>query len=618
MYEGHGDATSKMCYSSHDLAAVNPRPPLGGEATADSAVGMALCVEKTNLVIQEEFYTDTDLQSSTIFATSTGQKKYSYQSPTFLSYTTDSYYDQNDTIAALYDGGANVGLVSAKSGFLTLPAADFSGACQDNNLLKFENNIKTRSCVRSYATPAAFSSQCVNDQSVAAYSTNLWVGRTADVLASSGAVTKANAVQVTLGTVTFIDYRTGASTNVTYTWNTKGCATHSLPASAYTAGKPCAFSSVLIAELPTSNEPFVCAGFVTGVDYVITHNADDVAAIISVVANVKISDVPYDRSGGDFPVVVTQTFSALFHSQDSTQVSIPNGNLVPRVRSGNPGYYLGSPVLFGSLDASVSSTVDEFVDGMTIPSPITKFDATSPANFGLAKCPTSTQMQGSIPVKFGYDVATGCTVTLTRAQLVDMCCAGSTSCATAHTSPYVDSTTSVPYFLLPLVSGYVGIYGNADPLDATQWEPITTTVISQPRQWNDATGTCQNMHAGTDYSFLVAYSGEKSNPQNKIVAATANVITSNWVWTKPYGDTNSTQTFPLTVTASFIFKDPSNLEGYSPPAPPVLFKVPYDVFYPFLESPAPPSRSVSLMSTLLVMGACVVCMGVFTTRLGHS
>jgi tectonic-1/3 len=306
----------------------------------------------------------------------------------------------------------------------------------------------------------------------------------------------------------------------------------------------------------------------------------------------------------------------LFHSQDVSQASIPNGNLVPRVRSGNPGYYLGAPVLFGYLDATVSSTVKEVISGMTIPSPLVNYDATAPVNFGKAKCPTSTQTQASMPVKFGYDVATGCTVTLTREQLIDMCCAGSTSCATTRTSSYIDSSTGIPYFLLPLVSGYVGIFGNADPLDATQWEAFTTTVVSQPRLWNDATNTCQNMRTGTDYSFLVAFAGERANPQNKIVAATANVITSNWVWTHPYGDSNSTQTFPLTVTASFIVKDPSSLEGYSPPAPPVLFKVPYDVFYPFLESPAPPSKSVSLAATSLTIGACLFAVSGVFSRFG--
>lgn len=47
-----------------------------------------------------------------------------------------------------------------------------------------------------------------------------------------------------------------------------------------------------------------------------------------------------------------------------------------------------------------------------------------------------------------------------------------------------------------------------------------------------------------------------------------------------------------------MFKTEQELRGYSPPAPPVLFKVPFDVFYPFLGeesdlSGAAPAGSVS-------------------------
>lgn len=72
-----------------------------------------------------------------------------------------------------------------------------------------------------------------------------------------------------------------------------------------------------------------------------------------------------------------------------------------------------------------------------------------------------------------------------------------------------------------------------------------------------------------------------------------------------YGDTASTQSFPLTVTVSFVNTNHQQLAGYAPPAPPVLFKVPYDVFYPFYMSPAAPSSSFSpaVMLAVLVVGA---------------
>ena len=46
------------------------------------------------------------------------------------------------------------------------------------------------------------------------------------------------------------------------------------------------------------------------------------------------------------------------------------------------------------------------------------------------------------------------------------------------------------------------------------------------------------------------------------------------------------QSFPLSIAVSFIQINTQALQGYSPPAPPVLFRVPFDVFYPFYQSSA--------------------------------
>jgi len=50
----------------------------------------------------------------------------------------------------------------------------------------------------------------------------------------------------------------------------------------------------------------------------------------------------------------------------------------------------------------------------------------------------------------------------------------------------------------------------------------------------------------------------------------------------PSGDSRSTQAFPLSVVVSFVFREESSLQGYVAPAPPVLFQIPYDAFYPFI------------------------------------
>ena len=73
----------------------------------------------------------------------------------------------------------------------------------------------------------------------------------------------------------------------------------------------------------------------------------------------------------------------------------------------------------------------------------------------------------------------------------------------------------------------------------------------------------------------------------------------------PVDDAVSTQTFPLAITVSFVFQDESDLRDYIVPAPPVLFKVPFDVFYPFLSSASPRyASSVNVVVLVVaVMGA---------------
>ena len=69
----------------------------------------------------------------------------------------------------------------------------------------------------------------------------------------------------------------------------------------------------------------------------------------------------------------------------------------------------------------------------------------------------------------------------------------------------------------------------------------------------------------------------------------------------PRSDTAAEQSFPMTVTVSYIFKYHQDLIGYQPPAPPLLFEVPWDVFYPFVSSSASSNPISSTSSTTHVL-----------------
>ena len=74
----------------------------------------------------------------------------------------------------------------------------------------------------------------------------------------------------------------------------------------------------------------------------------------------------------------------------------------------------------------------------------------------------------------------------------------------------------------------IGIYGDADPLDVTQWLPFEIKIPTDTRSWNDKTSSCTKVYAGLHIQLLVSQTGEKQNPQNKIVAAMGEIITSDW------------------------------------------------------------------------------------------
>ncbi len=96
----------------------------------------------------------------------------------------DKYFDRNDSIAAFWNNSRTDGLVSAGLGYLQLPQADNRGFCNDWNFASFENEVVSQdnSCVRTLSISpdqanSSFQEQCIYQQSVARYVTDLWVAR---------------------------------------------------------------------------------------------------------------------------------------------------------------------------------------------------------------------------------------------------------------------------------------------------------------------------------------------------------------------------------------------------------------------------------------------------------
>lgn len=426
-------------------------------------------------------------------------------------------------------------------------------------------------------------------------------------------ITASDVVQITLAKISYDDVSSPShEVDITALWTSNNCSTSYLIGYEYLTSS-CSFSST--PEIYNMTESNVCQNIVKSITYTVTHDDTKEGTITSVTASVVVSDALMTPTKPSINII--QSFSGSFESSnsDSAVFTKNNGNLVKRIRSGNPGYVTGLPILFGTLQENVAASVEyqtivQSEEGLKIPTSLLNYVSDESTIFGTSTCPYGldayipvNQTGQGMSIKFGYDTSTGCIADLTKDQLIAMCCEGSENCdRTDYNSSYT-SSTGVPFFF-NIKDGYVGIYGNADPLDYKQWLEMKVTLPIVPRQWNADTNTCQNMLSGLQYEFLISNTGEKRNPQSKIISVSVSVISSDWKWRSRRSDASAK--YALSITSTFVYKNAEELLGYAPPAPLALFKLPYDVFYPFLENPGEKTNKYSFFVTLLLPFICII------------
>lgn len=260
------------------------------------------------------------------------------------------------------------------------------------------------------------------------------------------------------------------------------------------------------------------------------------------------------------PTILKQDYSLEWIASTAPTVdAVAEGNAVLRSRSGNPGYIAGLPLLNAELVSSESSeAMNARVPGLRV--------------YGSSSTPWCDDAMPSEVVNFGEDVLTGCALEVSYSNFTDLC---------AQAGPLVQEATSglkVPKYLWMNSSfNYLGIFGNADPLDPSQW--MEMTIEEQPNEpsLDNAARVCSSLTTSLHYQILIAYVGSTSNPQAKIVGGRAYYGTEAVV----FSSEEDTQSLMLTTTVSFVTLAQEDYETYVPPAPPVLWAVPYDVFYPF-------------------------------------
>lgn len=378
-----------------------------------------------------------------MFSTTDGEKDYDYIPEGFLSVSVDEFYDQNDTMPAFYfepivPSDSESSYVTVGSGLWTYQGSGPFGECVDN-LVQYEQDVPVTSCQRQYSGSQAesFSSQCTNALSVDRFVNNLKILSGPSIADLGGAADANNTVAVSLASVIYEDFATGAKTNVTSLYRDNGCGTAVLTGVEYNAqADTCSFG---LSGVALAGGESVCRGLVKSADYSVYHRANALGTLMRVEAAIVITDAPFPNASDT--LTYQQSNAVQFFSENVAGQSATNGNLVRRARSGNPGYLMGFPLLAGQLDTSGpdGDYINEQVSGFELPSPIADFDSADPDAFGLGLCPRNTSLPKMQPysVRFGYDVSSGCTVKLNRVQLEQMCTSGE--------SKYTDSA-GIPYF----------------------------------------------------------------------------------------------------------------------------------------------------------------------------
>ena len=128
--------------------------------------------------------------------------------------------------------------------------------------------------------------------------------------------------------------------------------------------------------------------------------------------------------------------------------------------------------------------------------------------------------------------------------------------------------------------------------------------------WDSGAKSCAGIVSGLDLEFLTSIVGEASNPQARIVAVRARYALDTWTFTEA-----ARQKFVLRTSVTFTALRATTTD-FVPPAPPVIPKLPSDLFYPFLgTSTGNENKLTSGSPTPVLSGivSMVFCLALFYT-----
>ncbi|KAL7549903.1 hypothetical protein ACHAWF_014595, partial [Thalassiosira exigua] len=331
----------------------------------------------------------------------------------------------------------------------------------------------------------------------------------------------------------------------------------------------------------------ICSNALRRLTYSVRYNHTKIVDI-SAVIEADIEDVGEEHR---------QEFAVQFEPVefDPSRRSHERNNLIARIRSGNPGYVAGKPVL-GGMSPNTNST--------------SSYVIAQKAGFTVMDTGVGGQCASSSPtgstVGFGKNMIVSCTQPFTREELKKFCLASQHPLLTSRA---IGADNFVYPKWLGTEQDLLGIFGNADPLARDQWIEIESASDDpgfsiKSRSFLEGEGRCVGMPSRLRFEMLWTYVGNVESPQAKILSAKKSF---------EYGPTlqhvlppKEKQPYSFATTVSWTFLQPKYGVVKSPP-PTLIFSVPHDVFYPFQMNSG---RSVSSLFSLLILSAAVAMLAV--------
>jgi len=275
-------------------------------------------------------------------------------------------------------------------------------------------------------------------------------------------------------------------------------------------------------------------------------------------------EIIYDERDIEEDELVTQKFSVTFlrsiikEQEDNPEIDESKVKKIkPRKTSGNPGYIFGKELLTSKL---VNGTLEE-TDVFTIPKNILINDR--------LRCPMTAKSSGRIPVTFGDDMVSECTLPIDPSINSDY-------------SEISKEILKVHQTTLNNIE-YIARFGNTTIDNAWEWikmiQPESVSTLS----------SCDTLPIELALQFIWADVGALNNPQPMIIGARAAYGTSGNVCTCTMGSFNENDcdinrkklSYNIKTTVSFLRLPDHGTELYEPRAPRLIPAVDEDLFYPF-------------------------------------